>query len=148
MLSKQGGRKSGVAGTSTCPPRAGGALRVTEHLGVGRGAVYRKPFLVAVLVMQGEAEARCPLLIISPLRSQRTKTPQINHEVRHRVRPGVLWAGVEETRPRTRGAARPGASPFPSGPKEEGEVGLPGEQRSRVWEGHLVYFSPFRKVRP
>ena len=66
MLSKQGGRKSGVAGTRQyTPSRAGGALRVTEHLGVGSGAVQRKPILVAVLVMEGEA-VKLAVLYLSP----------------------------------------------------------------------------------
>lgn len=55
-----------MAGTRQyMPSRAGGALRVTEHLGVGRGAVHRKPFLVAVLVMQGEA-VKLAVLYLSP----------------------------------------------------------------------------------
>lgn len=55
-----------MAGTRQyTPSRAGGALRAIEHFGVGSGAVHRKPFLVAVLVMEGEA-VKLAVLYSSP----------------------------------------------------------------------------------
>ena len=102
-------------------------------------------FLVALLVMECEA-VTLAVLHSSPAPSDCREQRSADHEVRH----GAPWAGVEETVQQTSEAAwsPPRCNPYwPPSRKEK--WGLPGKQRSSVWEGYLAYFCcpPPPKVR-